>query len=261
MGVRRLLRGLFCVCIGLASVSTSFAGTVVALVDVHNRRIVIGADSLDVSSPKGKSERDKKICKIFSTPDCVYGVAGLGSSAGFDAGGFARTACQTPGDLRHKADAFLAISQDALIKFTKEARQNNPVLYSRISNLAKDSRAVLVSVLFAGIEDRAPMVFIRGFRLDENKGSLQPFSMQLGGRRVYAVLGKKGEILAYMKSNPEVETQDVVSVAKTFVQLEINSQSSDVGPPISLLEINQSIMNPNQMGTHWIEQGVCNSDR
>ena len=87
------------------------ATTVVALIDRHHHRAVIAADSLLVYKVAGTSTQT---CKIIAKPGCTFGMAGLfyKEYPVFHLQELAEQACGLPGDLRHKADAFLDIAKD-----------------------------------------------------------------------------------------------------------------------------------------------------
>jgi hypothetical protein len=69
-----------------------------------------------------------------------------------------------------------------------------------------------------------------------------------------SVLGTHGEITDYMKKNPTWYGMEnlgsLLRIARDLIQIEINAKPDDVGPPISILTIDNH-------GMHWIAPGVC----
>ena len=87
------------------------ATSVVALIDNTNHRVVIAADCR-VNRQLASLSR----CKIIDKPGCTAAMAGLyeEKTTGFHLRRLAEAACQYPGDLRAKAEAFLQAFKNSI---------------------------------------------------------------------------------------------------------------------------------------------------
>jgi hypothetical protein len=96
------------------------ATSVVALIDHSKDSLVIAADCR-VNRTHGASEK----CKIIEEPDCVVAIAGRYevTDAGFHLRQLFHAACQQPGDLRGKAEAFPRISQRPYQRAVRRLRE------------------------------------------------------------------------------------------------------------------------------------------
>lgn len=65
----------------------------------------------------------------------------------------------------------------------------------------------------------------------------------------------RSSIVAYLQNHPDWANRiDIVLAVKAFLQLEVDANPEAVGPPISILEIDQGKM-------CWIARGECKSDK
>ncbi len=224
------------------------ATTVVALIDRHHHRVVIAADSLLVYKVSGTSTQT---CKIVARPACTFGMAGLfyKEYPVFHLQELAEQACGTPGDLRHKADAFLDIAKDPLMSVAQYIQQNEPKFFGELTS---SNGGELVMVVFAGPDPGNPAIFARGYKLGSN-GSIDPISLDAtednNGAGFFG--GATAQIASYIKQHPNWQHEDKVKAARKFVQLEIAAQPEWVGPPISVITINQLDQQK------WPGPGVC----
>jgi hypothetical protein len=225
-----------------------FATTVVALIDRNHHRAVIAADSLLVYKVAGTSTQT---CKIVAKPGCTFGMAGLfyKEYPVFHLEELAEQACSLPGDLRHKADAFLDIAKDPVISVAQYIRQNEPQFYGE---LASSNGGELVIVVFAGPDPGNPAIFARGYKVGSN-GSIDAVSLDVtednNGAGFFG--GATAQIAAYIKKHPNWQQGDKVKAARKFVQLEIAAHPEWVGPPVSVVTINQLDQQK------WPSPGVC----
>jgi hypothetical protein len=244
---RRIAIHALCVLPFLVAVP-ALATTVVALIDRHHHRVVIAADSLLVYKVSGTSTQT---CKIVARPACTFGMAGLfyKEYPVFHLQELAEQACGTPGDLRHKADAFLDIAKDPLISVAQYIQQNEPKFFGELTS---SNGGELVMVVFAGPDPGNPAIFARGYKLGSN-GSIDPISLDAtednNGAGFFG--GATAQIASYIKQHPNWQHEDKVKAARKFVQLEIAAQPEWVGPPISVVTINQLDQQK------WPGPGVC----
>jgi len=224
------------------------ATTVVALIDRHHHRAVVAADSLLVYKVAGTRTQ---ACKIIAKPGCTFGMAGLfyKEYPVFHLQELAEQACGLPVDLRQKADAFLDIAKDPIMAVAQYLRQNEPDFYGALTN---SNGGELIMVVFAGPEAGSPSIFARGYKLDAN-GGIVPVSLDVTEENNGAGFfgGANGQIAAYIKKHPNWQDGDKVKAARHFVQLEIAAHPEWVGPPVSVVTINQLDQQK------WVNPGVC----
>ena len=224
------------------------ATTVVALIDRHHHRAVIAADSLLVYKVSGTST---ETCKIVAKPACTFGMAGLfyKEYPVFHLQELAEQACGMPGDLRQKADAFLDIAKDPLMSVAQYIQQNEPKFFGELTS---SNGGELVMVVFAGPDPGNPAIFARGYKLGSN-GSIDPISLDAtednNGAGFFG--GATAQIASYIKQHPNWQHEDKVKAARRFVQLEIAAHPEWVGPPVSVVTINQLDQQK------WPSPGVC----
>lgn len=224
------------------------ATTVVALIDRHHHRAVIAADSLLIYKV---ADTSTQTCKIITKPGCTFGMAGLfyKEYPVFHLRELAEQACGLPGDLRHKADGFLDIAKDPVMGVNQYLQQNEPQFYRELTN---SNGGEIVIVVFAGPQAGDASIFARGYKLNGN-GGIDPVSLDVtednNGEGFFG--GATGEIAAYIKKHPNWQQGDKIAAARKFVQMEIAGHPEWVGPPVSVVTINQLDQQK------WVNPGVC----
>ncbi len=224
------------------------ATTLVALIDRFHHRAVIAADSLLIYKV---ADTTTQTCKIVAKPGCTFGMAGLfyKEYPVFHLQELAEQACGLPGDLRHKADAFLDIAKDPVVAVAQYLQQNEPQFYGELTN---SNGGELIMVVFAGPEAGNASIFARGYKLDAG-GGITPVSLDVtednNGGGFFG--GANGQIAAYIKAHPNWQQMDKVAAARKFVQMEIAAHPQWVGPPVSVLTINRLDRQK------WVNPGVC----
>ena len=224
------------------------ATTVVALIDRRHHRAVVAADSLLTYTIAKTSTHT---CKIVAKPGCTFGMAGLFHKQYpvFDLRDLAEEACGLAGDLCHKADGFLDIAKDPVMGVAQYIQQNERQFYGELTN---SNGGEFVIVVFAGPEVGNPSIFARGYKLNPN-GGVDPVSLDVTEENNGAgFFGEaNGQIAAYIKAHPNWQQGDKVAAARKFVQMEIAAHPEWVGPPISVVTINQLDQRK------WASPGVC----
>lgn len=222
------------------------ATSVVALIDPSKERVVIAADCR-VNRSHGAVEK----CKIIEEPDCVVAIAGLYEEAttGFHLRQLVHAACQQPGDLREKAEAFLRISQAPFERAVKSIREAQP------DSFGKTMANKPTEVVFAGIQDGHVALIVRGLVPDsKGKVSVERFeSIAPSYTRAGYFLGLNGHIRAHVRSHPDWAKEDPAKLARQFVEMEMAAHPDLAGPPISELQIDQN------GHVHWLDKGACES--
>jgi len=253
MTTRRRLRRIIalhslCAIIVLLFSIPALATTVVALIDRFHHRAVIAADSLLIQKVAGTTTQT---CKIVAKQGCTFGMAGLfyKEYPVFHLQELAEQACGLPGDLRHKADAFLEIAKDPVMTVAQYLQQREPEFYAELTN---SNGGEFIIVVFAGTDAGDASIFARGYKLDGN-GGITPVSLDVtesnNGAGFFG--GANAQIASYIKTHPGWEQMDKISAARKFVQMEIKARPEWVGPPVSVLTINRLDQQK------WINPGVC----
>jgi hypothetical protein len=220
------------------------ATSIVALIDHSQNRLVIAVDCR-VKVEGGFLSK----CKIIEQPGCVAAIAGLyeEKSVGFDLRKLVEEACNRPGDLRSKAQAFLETARVPYEAAIQHLRESSPAHFAQIAvNLGTE-------VIFAGVQERHVALMVRGFRADasgkvtaERYDSTEPDIPRIG-----YFLGVNGHIRAYVKSHPTWAKMGYPKAARKFVEMEIAAHPDLAGFPISELEIDS------HGKVFWLRLGAC----
>lgn len=240
----RLLVFLTCGTLFLPAMAT--ATSVVALIDNTNHRVVIAADCRVNRQLASLSQ-----CKIIDKPGCTVAMAGLyeEKTTAFHLRQLAEAACQYPGDLRARAEAFLRFSRIPYERAIRHIRDADPNDFGRtVENKATE-------VIFAGIQNGHIALIVRGLVVNsagrvsvERSESTAPSYSRVG-----YFLGLNGHIRAHVKSHPDWAKGDYVKLAHRFVEMEVEAHPDLAGPPISELEIDE------EGHVHWLDKGACDS--
>ena len=128
-------------------------------------------------------------------------------------------------------------------------QQNEPQFYGELTN---SNGGELVIVVFAGPDPGNPVNLRPGLQAGRN-GGIDPVSLDVtednDGAGFFG--GATGQIAAYIKKHPNWQQGDKVKAARKFVQLEIAAHPEWVGPPVSVVTINQLDQQK------WANPGVC----
>jgi hypothetical protein len=238
----------------LIALSSPVAATsIVSVVDNRNHVIVIAADDME---RRRNTNKTSIVCKILAWPSCVVALSGQATeeAIAFNLWKIATSACQEPGTLRQKADYFIQIAQPEMSKLVVLLRAIDPQKFVKIVN-----GVPVVDLVFIGIEEGRLRMLTRGFNVIN--GRIVPFFHENDPTTKDVQLvaaGNTDAIISYVNQHPEwIRTPDISQFAPMLVDLEIKATPSDVGPPISVLEIGQSMMRPNIPILRWINHGAC----
>jgi len=222
------------------------ATSVVALLDSKNDSVVIAADCRVNRTVDSLSE-----CKIIDKPGCTVAIAGLyrEKTTAFDLRKLVDAACQYPGDLRAKAEAFLRISR---IPYERAVRHIRNV---EGGNFGRTAERNATEVIFAGIQDGHVALIVRGLLADSaGRISFERFeSVAPSYTRAGYFLGLNGHIRAHVNSHPDWMKEDHVGLAHRFVEMEMEAHPDSAGPPISEVQIDKD------GHVHWLDKGACES--
>ena len=109
-----------------------YATSVVALIDRANHRLVIAADCR-----VNRGIRPVSACKIIQEPGCTTAMAGLYEerNSEFHLREYIHAACQEPGDLLAKAEAFVRMARIPYERAVRGMRESQPADFvKRIAN-------------------------------------------------------------------------------------------------------------------------------
>ena len=223
-----------------------YATSVVALIDRANQRLVIAADCRSSRGPGPVST-----CKIIEEPSCTAAMAGLYEvrNSGFHLREYIRGACQEPGDLRAKAEAFVRMARKPYEEAVTRIRREDP------SDFANTIANKPTEVVFAGIQDGEIGLIVRGLVADaagrirvERFESTAPHFGRIG-----YFMGLNGHIRSYIKTHPEWAKEDYAKLAPRFVELEIEAHPDIAGLPVSAVQID------NKGDVVWLAKGACDA--
>jgi hypothetical protein len=220
------------------------ATSLVALIDNTNHRVVIAADCRVNRQPASLSE-----CKIIDEPGCTVAMAGLyeEKTTAFHLRQIANSACQYPGDLRTKAEAFLRFSKIPYERAVRHIRDADP------DDFARTIHNKPTELIFAGLQDGQPALIVRGLVADSAGNiSVERFESSAPSyARTGFFLGLNSHIRAYVKAHPDWVKEDYAKVAHHFVEMEIEAHPDLASQPISEVEVDK------EGGLHWLAKGVC----
>jgi hypothetical protein len=218
--------------------------SVVALMDKTNHRVVIAADCRVNRQLASVSE-----CKIIAEPGCTVAMAGLyeEKATGFHLRQIANAACQYPGDLRAKAEAFLRFSKIPYERAVRHIRAADP------DDFARTLHNKPTELIFAGLQDGQTALIVRGLVADSAGNiSVERFeSTAPSYTRTGFFLGLNGHIRAYVKAHADWGKEDYAKVASQFVEMEIEAHPDLASQPISEVEVDK------EGSPHWLAKGVC----
>ncbi|HEX3820465.1 MAG TPA: hypothetical protein VHW45_09040 [Candidatus Sulfotelmatobacter sp.] len=217
--------------------------TVLAITDVRNHRIILAADSL----VRHRYAPPENRCKIqVVTSDCAFAMVGMYRYANpaFDLSELGESACRSAGDLKQRADNFLATALPRVAEIVKALEITDPAYLKQ-----RYEGKPVIEVLFAGQQEQRPAVFTRGTILED--GVLKPEAISVPSDRIDVFAGVNGHIRSYVRSHPGWEEEGAVNAALRLINLEAAAHPDLVGLPISIgtVESNGKF--------HWIERGKC----
>jgi hypothetical protein len=242
----------------IASPNIACATTIVAMVDSEEHKIVLGADSriTTLEQQRGQTVGHYSGCKIVVMPDCVVATAGVTVSHtfAFDVHQLARQACGVPGNLSDKADTFADQALQAVRTLSEQVVKLSPAVYRKTFTRGEE----IVQALFAGVQNSrlsllGRVIFAGGDGIIDSK----KIDAMMNGPTPYVLLGQNQAIIDYISANPEWNQDDSVNLVKQFVDMEVRARPDLVSPPISILEIAQDVMSPEQATDKWLSEGAC----
>lgn len=156
-------------------------------------------------------------------------------------------ACQHPGDLHAKAEAFLRVAKAPYERAISHIRNIDP------TDFRKTIENKPTEVIFGGLQKGRLTLLVRGLVADSTGKVLVERRDAGGGRSspVGFVVGQSLQIKQYLDAHHRWVEGDYRTAARQFVELEIEANPDFVGFPISEVEIDS------RGSVRWISRGAC----
>jgi hypothetical protein len=232
-----------------ASVHNFSHGTAVFVTRTPNE-IVVAADSRSVKLD-GSPDSDP-VCKIrrFSNAYVVVNGMSQDSSTGYDVLSLLKEAGEQKGLLADKIATFERLVQSPLEKALTRLKRDEPLVFQR--NVIEIGP---LGVNFFGSEQGVLVFYHRRFVVSPSPNNdVSVYIERLGCPGVdcpdgvaYILVGADEFKKRFEREKLNFMQGDLVKAARQFVQMHIDAQVVDVGPPIDILRIKKN-------GTQWIER-------
>jgi len=238
-------RPVIVTCLVLAfGCSLCFATT--AVVFVGKDRILIGTDSL-WRGWSGRTLRTGTMCKIDTErPNCIFAVVGFVQErkTGFNPNQYARSACAAHLSLLETAQRFGEIAKRPLERAIEYSRLNAPDGYKYLRGKA------VLNGIFAGFENGKPVVATKGFVLEESGVLREDHALESNSTNSFLLYGDQGAAERLL-GDPE-RPREPLALVRKLIQVQIEENPQNVGPPISILELTNHLY-------RWLDPGTCKS--
>lgn len=213
--------------------------------------VVIGADSkrkISEFDPRGRlvAVTSALACKIQKADGFYFGCSG--PCGELDVASIIVRASRGPASIQRKVEVLVPLVEDALNNFLQNKSQNALRLYA--------NKPTALQLLFVGIQNRVPLILGVDFHYRKSDTDVFVEAGEIsicGGRSdacTHLVIGRTNAISNFSKKKGSMDylarVQPVVSVER-LIQMEIDEEPDDVGPPIDILRITQR-------GTRWIRR-------
>ncbi len=226
------------------------ATTILVLLDQAHNRAILAADGLATGRVR------QKACKVFLSPNCVFAVFGWDISV--DVLESALKACATSGNLDTRADAFFDIVRAPVTNHVANLARQGP---SALDGILRDG---LFTVMFLGRVNGYFVMASRGVGINADRSLQFLKNDELGNpNKLVRVVAGSGEgedgIDSYLRSHPNWDEKDIAIAAKDILQAAIAAAPDEVGPPITVLEVDHNPLStdPDEINMHWVEPGAC----
>lgn len=205
--------------------------------------VVFAADSL-VTGFGSHNE-----CKIFLVRNCVFMTSGLTAytPTEFNADDIARQACAEIGRPSIKARAFVRLVGDRLSDAVLHAMRDAPIALDPYKN-----DLPILTAVFSVINGGKPGCAIIKYRLGVgDKVNLAPvvdIDLMPDDAGLFA---NKPAVSRFLEVNPNwMKHFGLADATREIVRMEIQDRPSQVGPPVSVLVIQNT-------GAKWVNYGLC----
>ena len=167
-------------------------------------------------------------------------------------------ACATSGNLDTRADAFFDIVRAPVTNHVANLARQGP---SALDGILRDG---LFTVMFLGRVNGYFVMASRGVGINADRSLQFLKNDELGNpNKLVRVVAGSGEgedgIDSYLRSHPNWDEKDIAIAAKDILQAAIAAAPDEVGPPITVLEVDHNPLStdPDEINMHWVEPGAC----
>ena len=143
-----------------------------------------------------------------------------------------------------RADGFLASVFPQIAEVVKYMRVTEP----RYLEEHYEGKPV-VEVLFLGMYNQHPAVFLRGVALKDGVLRKEAGEVTYDDQAIFA--GANTAIIDYVGRHPDWKQVGSIETAEQLIKLEVDARPNIVGIPISIVTIDASGR------IHWVKQGKC----
>ena len=209
--------------------------------------IIVAADSKGL----GRHGKVSATCKIKQINNAFYALSGLYyyKRTGFVLDDMVTEVLKGKGTILKKADRFVEVTQKPFIQALEEMEKVGSD-YNRLISSGKPT----IGIALFGIENKVLELHLRTIEVTIENGKATTKivrkdcpGVSCSGLPVYlAFLGSQAANLIYAKVHPEMQ-HDLLSAARTLIEVEIQSNPGEVGPPIDILHISAD-------GARWAQK-------
>jgi hypothetical protein len=246
----------------MATISCALAVHSTTLIVIRReRQITVAGDSRTKYGTQGPTI---KVCKIERLNGDVF-FAGSGMVLDTRVDGYSANEIALkgkPGTIAFRAAAFAEAIKGPLLQSARWGRQNAPEAVYR--EFWGGSSAVVLNVVFVGMENRVASISAVDFtKIEDAQGNPVRININIRscrgspcGDAEHALIISMGQTDAIsneinsLLTGPGGLPVNDAKTARHLVEMEITDRPDKVGPPISIVQINNS-------GAHWIDKGVC----
>jgi len=241
---------LVCICLVLFVPFVHGQTSIVAALGPHE--VVIGADSkrkISEFDPSGDlvGVTSALVCKIQKADGFYFGCSGPCGEV--DVASLIVQASRRPGMIQRKVELAVPLVEHALKEMLRERSQNALRRYT--------NKPTILQLLFVGIQGQTPLIL--GVDFHYRKSPSGAFSITAGETQscekttdacTHLAIGKTNAIANFSRKKGSMDFLARVDPAvgvERLIQMEIDEEGDDVGPPIDILRLTKS-------GAQWIRR-------
>lgn len=215
-------------------------GTAIAVIRTPTE-IVVAADSKEVNTDG--SPNTNLVCKIRRFGDSFVVVNGMADNGngGFNVFSLLDKATHISGGILEKISRFEALVKVPLEEALSRVRQKSPIEFQR--NCIQTSP---LGVTFFGLENNTLFMYGRRFVVTNSVDESVKINVERhacpgldcpGGIAASFVAPISDDAEKFQRDNPAYWKSNLVTIARQFVQMEIDKNGGEVGPPIDIVRI------------------------
>jgi len=104
--------------------------------------------------------------------------------------------------------------------------------------------------IFAGFENGKPVVATKGFVLEESGVLREDHALESNSTNSFLLYGDQGAAVRLL--DDPTRPRDPLALVRKLIQVQIDENPQDFGPPISILEVTGHFY-------RWLDPGTCKS--